>query len=1479
MATTGKWSSARLEKFEEVLLDAFPRRTDLERLILFGLDEDLDTIASGTDLKATAFAVLKWAKARGKLDRLLEQARRMNPDNPLLRRFAEEGAPFLVPFAMNPEFVGRDADLDRLHRILTSGPPSTCRAAVVGMGGVGKTQLVVEYAHRHRADYPGGIYWVNAAAPLVAELATLAERLGLHENAASEAERPGQRLRAFEQHLQDHPGALMIIDNIADPLALREPTAGMIPWELPCRLLFTTRRRDLDARFEIVPIGVLAEGDALRLLLSSKTRRPILEDRGRADELEAAKAICGALGHLPLAIVLAAAYLGKSLGLTLSDYLQRLRREGALPTADAAKVDPRQLGTLHDAVVEATLRAQWDALATHEARDTLKAAALLPNAAHVPRATLSLLTGLSDEAKGGYVAPLEEALNELSEWSLVEELTQQAIRLHPLVREFAAARIEEREAFAAACARRLGEALGDMGRLEKAVRARGFDAVLAELRLGEELGGAEERDRFRRLLRPLDREAHCLRRWDSAQEPGFFLQQVRNVSFELGMEDVQQQAEAALNAKERTWLRERLRTSRESDALVRTLAGHTSSVWGVAVMPDGRSVLSASHDGTLKMWELTSGCELRTLAGHAPHENVVAVNGVAVTPNGRLAISASDDGALKVWELASGRELCTLVGHTDLVNGVAVTPDGRLGVSASADGTLKVWELVSARLIRTLTGHASQVNGVVVTPDGRRIVSASEDGTLRVWDLATGRELRTLAGHDDSVMDVAVTPDGRLAISASADHTLKLWELSSGRELRTLVGHDNWVNGVAVTPDGGFAVSASSDHTLKLWELSKGCEIHTLEGHSEPVKDVAVTPDGRLAVSTSHDRTLKVWELSSGREACTYEGHKWGVTGIAVASDGRFAFSASWDRTLKVWEASTWKQVRTLEGHSSPVMRVVVTPDGCLAISASADTTLYVWELPSGRVLRVLAEHTWGVNGIAVTPDGCLAVSASDDKTLKIWELSSGRVLRTLTGHDLGVTSVAVTPDGRLAISASADHTLKVWELSSGRVLRTLTGHQLGVTGVAVTSDGRRVISASEDKTLKVWDLEGGREKLTFTGHSSPVTGVALTRDDRMTISVSEDTTLRVWDLTEARCIARLEAHAPLLSCAVSPDGCTFLAGDGAGSLHVLDWIVPSAERRDPLGARSSAARGVNEGRTHRRAITPGLTTRHGLGTTLSHGTSVRGAVVNVATTGTGAFATPAEPSTLTHNMAPRRLIEPSISQAVELGRRVEDLGASRKTPSPAGAPAAPERIKILFLASNPLSTNQLHLTREARRIEERLAAGRLGDVIDFVPCWAVRRSDLQRLLLKEKPHVLHFSSHGHGATRAQLFLEDEDGNAAPVSKEALAQLLGTLNHRLQLVVLNACDTMPFARALVQHVACAIGMRQPIGDAAAIAFAVAFYQALAFGESIAKAFSLARVELKFQQIPEEQTPILKVKRGVDAETLRLAGLQERGSTD
>ena len=881
----------------------------------------------------------------------------------LIREAVEEvpvkAAHFTVPFIRNPDFVGREDDLERLHQALMGeGPVGIRPAGLTGMAGIGKTQLAVEYAFRHRDAYPGGVFWINAAEPLAQGFAQLGKRL----QPATADRTLNEQVRAAAGYLRDHPDALQILDNLADPSNLNSPvSADLVPAGLPCHILFTTRRRDL-GRFQALEVTVLPEDAALKLLLRHPSRWEILNPTH--PEHEEAKTTCAVLGYLPLALEVAATHLGRRPDAPLASYRKELLARGALPVLD----DPRlllrseDLPTRHDAAVAATLAGQWENVENDGARLLLRVAGQLPEAAMIPTARLGLLAGLDDQEGGFFGSPLKLALQELTDASLVEELRGEYVRLHPLVREFAAAQTpaEETPAFRRWCAANLARAYEDTATLEDHGARRGVDALQQDLSTGLELSadprsaGAEDEVAtfLQSLHHVLRREAHNLRGWDREQRPAFFAQQVHMRAVDLGFNHLVGSTEVRLAGMGQPYLALCWRAGRESPALMRTLAGHGGSVYAVAVTPDGWYAISASSARTLKVWELETGREVRTLAGHK-----FGVLAVAVTPDGRYAISGSDDRTLKVWELETGRQVRTLAGHEARVRAVAVTPDGRYAISGSADGTLKVWELETGREVRTLAGHADGVLAVAVTPDGRYAISGSADYTLKVWELETGREVRTLAGHKDSVVAVAVTPDGRCAISGSSDRTLKVWELETGREVRTLAGHADMVNAVAVTPDGRYAISASDDRTLKVWELETGREVCTLAGHEWAVEAVAVTPDGRYAISGSADGTLKVWDISAAlnagleteREVCTLTGHAGGVLAVAMTPDGQYAISASDDGTLKVWELETGREVRTLAGHKARVRAVAVTPDGRHAISASVDGTLKVWELDTGQ--------------------------------------------------------------------------------------------------------------------------------------------------------------------------------------------------------------------------------------------------------------------------------------------------------------------------------------------------------------------------------------------------------------------------------------------------------------------------------------------------------------------------------------------------
>jgi hypothetical protein len=188
--------------------------------------------------------------------------------------------------------------------------------------------------------------------------------------------------------------------------------------------------------------------------------------------------------------------------------------------------------------------------------------------------------------------------------------------------------------------------------------------------------------------------------------------------------------------------------------------------------------------------------------------------------------------------------------------------------------------------------------------------------------------------------------------------------------------------------------------------------------------------------------------------------------------------------------------------------------------------------------------------------------------------------------------------------------------------------------------------------------------------------------------------------------------------------------------------------------------------------------------------------------------------------------------------------------------PQSPDerKIRILFLAANPTDTTRLRLDQEMREIERVLHQAEFRDRFDIRQHWAVRVSDLQELLLRYKPDIVHFS--GHGSALSEIVLEDASGNSHPVSVRALSSLFSVLKDNIKCVVLNACYSEQQAQAIAQSIECVVGMSKAIGDESAIGFATAFYQALGFGRDVGTAFELGCIQIDLEGLSEGNTPKL-----------------------
>jgi WD40 repeat protein len=109
------------------------------------------------------------------------------------------------------------------------------------------------------------------------------------------------------------------------------------------------------------------------------------------------------------------------------------------------------------------------------------------------------------------------------------------------------------------------------------------------------------------------------------------------------------------------------------------------------------------------------------------------VTGVAFSPDGKTLLTASWDGTARLWEVTTGKEIRQFLGHTGTVFGAAFSPDGKYVITSGADRTARLWDVQSSLELRRFAGHTDDVRDVVFSPDGKTVLTSSQDGTARLW--------------------------------------------------------------------------------------------------------------------------------------------------------------------------------------------------------------------------------------------------------------------------------------------------------------------------------------------------------------------------------------------------------------------------------------------------------------------------------------------------------------------------------------------------------------------------------------------------------------------------------------------------------------------------------------------------------------------------------------------------------------------------
>jgi WD40 repeat protein/transcriptional regulator with XRE-family HTH domain len=565
--------------------------------------------------------------------------------------------------------------------------------------------------------------------------------------------------------------------------------------------------------------------------------------------------------------------------------------------------------------------------------------------------------------------------------------------------------------------------------------------------------------------------------------------------------------------------------------IVFMVQAHIKLTWMVAFSPDSRFLASGGYEGDVKIWETNSGRCVKVLQGHTAW-----VRALTWSPDGHFLVSGGHDGSIKCWVPLESDNPIEWYKGSSAVWSVVFCPDGRRLAMSTADGFVQIWDVLNELWQWRTKTHGSPIPALAFSSDGYILVGGGEDANIRVWEASSGQSLGVLNGHMNAVRSLSFNAQGLLA-SGSDDRTVKLWQVAKAKReasrcLATLDGHQGWVWSVTFNQSGSILASGGHEGVVKLWQITgkgaMGVCVRSLRGFSRLITSIAFNHDGTLLVSGERNGKIRMWETESGKCRYTLSNLVGEAYAVLFHPDGQTFVHSLLDKSIYVRKTANGHCMHTLQGHQGEIWSVAFSPDGRFLVSGSFDMSVKWWSLDHGICLATFHGHQHWIWAVAYSPDGWHLASGDVNGEIKLWNIESGLCTYTLHARQRGIVALTFTADGCKLLASDAQGLISEWDVCSGECLRMLTGNEASYWpgSVSFSPDSSHVM-ASMDQNVIIWEVEGGAHCNRFLSHVGRPGPVAFGTDQQILAYGTDQGTIVLWERHRGTHLATLCNDSP----------------------------------------------------------------------------------------------------------------------------------------------------------------------------------------------------------------------------------------------------------------------------------------------------------------------------------------------------------------
>lgn len=552
---------------------------------------------------------------------------------------------------------------------------------------------------------------------------------------------------------------------------------------------------------------------------------------------------------------------------------------------------------------------------------------------------------------------------------------------------------------------------------------------------------------------------------------------------------------------------------------------HAKAVTDAQFSPDGKRVATASEDGTIRVWDSSSG---KPVTQPIAHRSAATVD---FSPDGARLLSAGEPDA-RFWNPATGERTGPALIHDRALQMARFATGGSRVVTASIDGTARLWDAGDGHSIFEPLPHSVPVRKALVSPDARQVVTATLLG-VRLWDATTGLPLGEEIKLKSVPFSLEYSPDGTQLLCASkAAEVLTAATLQPVYPPPALEG----VRAAHFSPDGKIIFIASADKSGRFWDAATGQPVLQPLEHNESLVAGAFSRDGERVITGTAQGSAFIWEVKTGRVLSEAFQQSDALVVTEFSPDGTRALTASKDGSAQIWHATARGLAPLSMDADEPVLRGEFDASSQQLTTVAKEGAIQVWDVATGKLVR--SERQPGLSAESTSADGKRR-GVIDGMIARVIDAATNKQISADLAHPLPLLALSLNADGTRVATSCVDKGVRIWDVASGKVLFDAIKHPELVRTVAFSHDGKRLVTGCFDKAARVWDAESGRALLEPIGHGAMVGDAQFSTDGARIVTASLNGRAQIWNAFTGELLGEPYQHegADVQFARLSPDG------------------------------------------------------------------------------------------------------------------------------------------------------------------------------------------------------------------------------------------------------------------------------------------------------------------------------------------------------